>query len=285
MTENPHQDAALNGLADGTIRMMWVRRLIVCCLLLASCASQTAPVAATRPATPDRLAPPPDPVLIHLPGIAGEMPIDRRLVKGLIKGGVAPRGEVVDWTRQYRGLLALGQVDHHKREAKMLADHITTIYRDDPRTRITLTAHSGGTGIAVWALELLPDDVKIDTLLLLASALSPGYDLSLAMSHTRQTISLYSELDDLVLGYGTRTMGTIDRVRSNSAGYVGFESKDPKLTQLPYNPAWIKIGNAGDHIGPMDDQFAAEVLAPLVLNGSAATVHVSSSPEKALSPR
>ncbi len=206
----------------------------------------------------------PAPVLIHLPGIAGEMPIDRRLVKGLVKGGVAPKGQITDWTREYRGLLALGQLDHNKIEARKLAEQITTIYRDDPRTKIILTGHSAGTGIAVWTLELLPDDVKIDTLLMLASALSPGYDLSPALAHTRQAISLYSEHDDLVLGYGTRAMGTIDRVKTDAAGYVGFESKDPKLKQLPYDPKWIKIGNAGDHIGPMDDQFAAQVLAGLV---------------------
>ena len=209
---------------------------------------------------------PPPPVLIHCPGVAGEMPIDRYLVKGLVQAGVAPEAKIFDWTGPYRGILALGKLDHNKEQARILSERITSIHRADPRTKIVLTSHSGGTGIAVWALEGLPDDVRIDTLVLLASALSPDYDFGPALAHVRQAYSFHSEFDNLVLGTGTRAMGTIDRVKSDAGGYVGFSSTNPKLKQIPYNPEWIHIGNAGDHIGTMDAQFAREVIAPLILD-------------------
>ncbi len=234
--------------------------IVVLILLMAisGCQPSSAPPASQR------ASPPPPPVLFHLPGIAGEMSIDRRLIKGLVEGNVATNAEIIDWTGENRGILALGKLDLNKQQAKLLAERITKIYRDDPRTRIILTAHSGGTGIAVWTLEYLPADAKIDTLLMLAAALSADYDLDKALAHTRRAYSFYSEFDDVVLGLGTRTFGTIDRVKTNAAGYVGFASNNPKLKQFPYDPAWIKIGNAGDHIGTMDDQFAKEVLAPLL---------------------
>ncbi len=229
---------------------------------------------ATDPIAPVAIDKPiPDPVLIHCPGIAGEMPIDRRLVKGLIKGGVAPEAEIFDWTGPYRGFLALGKLDRNKQQAKILSDKIVAIRRDDPRTPIILTSHSGGTGIAVWALELLPDGVKIDSLLMLASALSPGYDLKPALGHVGHAISLYSEHDDIVLGTGTRTFGTIDRVKTNAAGMVGFEGTYPNLKQIPYDPAWIKIGHPGDHIGSLDDQFAEQVLSRLLRDNTRPTAN------------
>ncbi|MBC7784199.1 MAG: hypothetical protein H7144_10195 [Burkholderiales bacterium] len=245
--------------------MLVLRVVAILTLFIGACAP-------AEPVAVQPLPPPPPPVLIHLPGIAGEMRIDRHLVNGLVAGQVAPEAKIIDWTGPNRGILALGALDYNKAEAKVLAERLTAIYRRDPRTRIILTAHSGGTGIAVWALEALPVDVQIDRLVMLCSALSPGYDLSAALAHVRGgAISLYSEYDSDVLGTGTRYLGTIDRVKTNAAGYVGFrtdERRDPaqylKLQQLKYDRAWIKLGNFGDHLGPMDEMFAERVLAPLI---------------------
>jgi pimeloyl-ACP methyl ester carboxylesterase len=152
---------------------------------------------------------------------------------------------------------------------------ITDKYRADPRTRIYLSGHSGGTAIAVWALERLPPDVKVDTLLLIASALSPTYDLSPALRRVRgRAYALHSPYDP-VLGIGTRMFGTIDGIRTDAAGRVGFTppptAADPpqyaKLTTVGYGPGWIRLSNIGDHIGPMMRPFAREVIAPLLQTG------------------
>lgn len=205
-------------------------------------------------------------VLIHCPGIAGPMPIDQSLVRGLVQTGVAPQAKIFDWTGEFRGLLALGKLDHNRQQAEVLAQEIEKIYRKNPDVHVILTAHSGGTGIAVWALEKLPDQVRIDTLVLLASALSPTYDLRPALKHVRQAYSFYSPYDHWVLGTGTRAFGTIDRVKTDAAGYVGFQCVDPKLRQIGYDPRWIKLGHTGDHVGMMDQRFARQILAPLILN-------------------
>jgi hypothetical protein len=124
----------------------------------------------------------------------------------------------------------------------------------------------------VWALEQLPADIKIDRLLMLSSALSPTYDLSRALAHVRYAAySFHSEYDTLVLKYGTMALGTIDRELVPAAGYAGFvepESADhrqyEKLRQIPYDAAWMRLGNAGDHIGATAPAFAEQILAPLL---------------------
>ncbi len=207
------------------------------------------------------------------------MSIDRRLMRGLQKGGVADAAQIIDWTGETRGLAALGNVARNRAQADALARRLTELYRVDPRIRIILTSHSGGTGIAVWALEQLPADVKVDRLLLLASALSPTYDLSRALAHVRVgAYAFYSEYDTVVLRYGTLAFGTIDRQQVPAAGYAGFavpQSADPvqyaKFHQYPYDRSWMRLGNTGDHIGTLEPAFAEAVLAPLLTPDPAET--------------
>jgi pimeloyl-ACP methyl ester carboxylesterase len=221
------------------------------------------------------LGPPSKPYLLHLPGIGGIRRIDRMLTEGLVQGGIDADVEIHDWTGSDEGMNALYAHQRHQREAEIVAQKITEKFRADPRRKIILSGHSGGTGIAVWALEKLPDDVKVDSLLLLASALSPGYDLSPALRHVRgKAYVLYSALDP-VLGVGTRMFGTIDGVKSDAGGRVGFkkpkDAVDPKqydkLVQIAYHPTWIRLNNIGDHIGAMMRPFAREILSPLLQTG------------------
>jgi pimeloyl-ACP methyl ester carboxylesterase len=149
---------------------------------------------------------------------------------------------------------------------------VTEHARQLPDTPIVLTAHSGGCGVAIWTLEQLPDDVKVDTVLLLAPALSPGYDLSKALRHVRGNVYVFSSLHDKVVLYaGTRIFGTIDGVMTESAGYCGFvappgadQSEYRKLIPCPYQESWKQYGDFGDHLGPMARAFAATILAPLL---------------------
>jgi hypothetical protein len=91
--------------------------------------------------------------------------------------------------------------------------------------------------------------------------------------------------DLIVLGAGTRMFGTMDRVKIDAAGRIGFATPDApqypdqyrKLVAWPYDPDWIQYGNIGDHIGGMTRPFARNVLAPVMLNGTLATAGDSAS--------
>jgi hypothetical protein len=131
-------------------------------------------------------------------------------------------------------------------------------------------------------MEDLPDRVKIHTLLMMSSALSPAYDLSKALSHLTGKAYAFSSLsDELVLGIGCRTFGTMDGINTDAAGRVGFTQPPgadagqyAKLVPMPYRPQWRELGDRGDHVGGMNHRFARLVLAPLVLSGELPAIAV-----------
>jgi pimeloyl-ACP methyl ester carboxylesterase len=217
-------------------------------------------------------------ILVHLPGIAGLRWIDREMLAGIKAGGYAGQVKSYDWTGDDPGLPALRNRLRNEREARVVARKIRGLLSAEPTARVTLVGHSGGTGIAVWALEELPEDVFIDSLVLLAPALSPAYDLSKALRHVRGKAYVFtSEHDAIVLGAGTTVFGTIDGVKTAAAGKVGFSRPEgadgeayEKLVQMPYVARWMKFHNIGDHIGCMSRSFARHVIAPL-LRGEAET--------------
>ncbi|HEX4793840.1 MAG TPA: hypothetical protein VH370_08620 [Humisphaera sp.] len=214
--------------------------------------------------------------VLHLPGIAGNRWVDKQMTSGLRDAGYSGELLTYDWTDNEPGISALRALKRNQAEAAKIADIITAHYHADPALRIIITSHSGGTGLAIWALEKLPADVKVDTVMLLSSALSPDYDLSKALAHLRGTCySFYSENDVLVLNTGTKLFGTIDGKKCESAGEFGFifpETADAKqyakLIQKPYDKSWMQYDNIGDHMGSMRRPFSANVLAPLLFENS-----------------
>lgn len=216
--------------------------------------------------------------LLHLPGIGGELGHDRRLVAALKQANPGWQVEIDDWTGGRRGLVALLDERGNHAEASRIARRLTDLRRADPNGEIVITAHSGGAGIAAWALERLPPDVTIDTLVLLAPALGDDYDLSPALRHVRKRAFVFcSRHDRIVLGLGTRLLGTIDRQFKSSGGYLGFrrppgadEQAYRKLVEMPYRAAWLRLGNAGGHVDAMHPRFVSGVLAPLLLSETSA---------------
>jgi pimeloyl-ACP methyl ester carboxylesterase len=211
--------------------------------------------------------------VLHLPGIAGTSRIDRSLIQGLRDAGYDGPAEIYDWTGNNPGIPALLNRKGNDLEAQKIADRITARARAHPGGRILLTGHSAGTGLAAFALEKLPPGVKVETVLLLAPALSPTYDLSKALGRvTGKAYAFTSPNDAFVLGAGTTLLGTIDGKKVEAAGKAGFtrpdDAADPeqykKLIAKPYDRAWMKLNNIGDHIGVMARPFVAAELAPLL---------------------
>ena len=210
--------------------------------------------------------------LIHLPGIAGSRLLDQYFVKGIRAGGYAGEIEIYDWTAGDPGLGALLARRRNEEQAARLAERLAGLLKDDPQLKIRLVGHSGGSGIAAWALERLPEGMRVETLVLVAPALSQRYDLSDALARVRgKAYAFTSEHDVIVLGAGTRVLGTIDGVKEEASGLRGFtkpkgadDAQYAKLVPMPYTAAWMKFDNIGDHIGPMGRRFAAAVISPIV---------------------
>lgn len=223
--------------------------------------------------------------IIHLPGIAGPMRIDHRLADGLVAGGAGQEVEIFDWVGRRRGFGALFGEEENRRQARRLAEHILELKAANPDRPLVITAHSGGTAIAAWALELLPElagekqgnegeaGQQVDGVVLIASALSPRYDLSPMLGQVAgRVFHLSSDADNFILGAGTLVFGTLDRQFGVGAGKIGFmipsDAADAeaygRYIEVPYDKAWVELGHYGDHEGMMSVDFGRSVMSDLV---------------------
>jgi pimeloyl-ACP methyl ester carboxylesterase len=168
--------------------------------------------------------------------------------------------------RWYRDLT---NTDNHAAQAEALAAKVSEYRARHPDAPVYLVGKSGGTGIVAWALERLPEQT-VDGAVLLAPALSPGYDLSRALRAVRREMIVHwSPLDVFILGIGTCLFGTVDRVRAPGAGMVGFRTPptaDPatygKLRQVRWRPRMAAQLDFGGHLGPDNPLFLRRYIVP-----------------------
>lgn len=217
-------------------------------------------------------------VVYILPGIEGRSPWNRNIALGLDEGGVTSAIEVYDWTVGFPGgeVVNLANLERNRRQARWLANKIVVYRQRYPGRPVHLIGHSGGGGIAVLTLEALPPGRQIDMTILLAPALSPDYDLSVALRRTRVGVcNFYSKRDVGFLKVGTVLFGQIDRRHGFSAGAVGFEIPESlapedralypeRLRQVAWDERLKRHGATGTHLGWASRQFAREYLAPLI---------------------
>jgi hypothetical protein len=208
--------------------------------------------------------------IFMLPGIEGTAWQLGGPVKGLRQAGIDQTIERIAWGKHpFRQLHNLSALDENRKIAEGIAQRIAAYRAAQPGAPIVLVGYSGGGGLAALTAESLPDDVVLDRVVLIAAALSPCYDLSRVVSHTRRgVVNFYSPRDWLILGCGTRVFGTIDRQRTSSAGRIGFRDaagrviQSSQLTQICWRPEWIKLGHCGGHVGWLSTPWAREILAP-----------------------
>ena len=157
---------------------------------------------------------------------------------------------------------------NHDEKGRGMAAEVAEFEARRPGAPVFLVGKSGGTGLVIRALERLPEDT-VEAAVLLAPALSPGYDLSRALRAVRrEMVVFWSPIDVFVLGLGTRIFGTIDR-HVVSAGLVGFrrpESLDERgqvaVRQAP--PGALAAGHGEDRIprrprGPGQSGLSEEI--------------------------
>lgn len=165
------------------------------------------------------------------------------------------------------------------RHAGLAAEQVLAFREQSPGAPVFFVGKSGGSGVVLRALEKLPEG-SVERVVLLAPAVSPGYDLSRALAAVnRELVVFRSPLDFALLGFGTWAFGTIDRVRGVGAGLVGFllpdSSAEPErrarydktLRQVVWRPSMIRVAYFGGHLAVDLPPFLKRFVIPMLSAG------------------
>jgi hypothetical protein len=212
--------------------------------------------------------------LVHISGVSGVTIFDVWWLNQLKCAGATDRWEVYEWVGDRGIFQALREIDENHRIAGDVANYLTALHHANPRARIILSSESAGTAIAVWALEKLPPDVRVETVLLVAPDISPGYDLSPALAHVdRHLFYTTSVFDFGTLGVWSTILGNMDGVKSAGAGFVGFHppagadaAAYQRIVRVPWKLTDIFTAHFGNHSGPMAMLYARNVLGPILVD-------------------
>lgn len=209
-------------------------------------------------------------LVLILPGIEGRSFLNISLMQGLLDGDVPYGMEIVDWTtgNKFLAVYHLRSWKRNLRQAAQLAERITRYQQDYPGRPVWIIGHSGGTGITMLTLAALPDGTRITGVVLLASALSRGFDLTPGYEKTERGVWSYHSWNDwFFVGLGTTLFGTMDGWHMPGAGLIGFRTpSEPRpLVQIGYHPRMIRQFNLGGHFGCVHRVWVEEHLAPILL--------------------
>jgi len=164
----------------------------------------------------------------------------------------------------------------NREKAAQLRDHIRHYRKAHPDREINIIALSAGAGIAVFALEYLPEDIGINHCFLLGCSLSSKYDMTRALKRIKgKAYVLYSPHDRMLKNVVWYT-GTIDRSAGDQgiAGLEGFwmpASPRPdtllqyqKVCNIGYRSEFASTGHKAGHIGATARLFVRRYIGPAI---------------------
>ena len=202
-------------------------------------------------------------LVVILPGIEGQSVANLNVRQGLRDGGIPYALAIYRWGS---GSMLANQTDvsGNRRRATEFAELIAAYQERYPGNPIFIVGHSGGGGIAVFALEALgkiPAAKPVDGVFLLSASISADYDLSSALRMTRRGLANVSNPEDQILKGGTATFGNMDGGKGDSAGRTGFSRRYPNVYERPLTAAEV-FGDVGQtniaHMVATSDKLIAK---------------------------
>jgi hypothetical protein len=234
--------------------------------LLTGCRAGPARVVAYQPPTP------PQSIVLVADGAGGESEAAAALAAAARETGTPLLVRTFDWTHgRGRGVADMTDGDHARDQGSRLAALVNWYRSSCPNTPVYLLAYSAGAHVALEATRCLEPN-SLERMVLLAPAVAADYDLGPALAAARQGIDVFSsERDRIVLGLGTRVVGTADGKRGvPPAGRVGFDAPAAadaclaqRLRQHPWDPSIAWTGNTGRHAGSMTPSYFRAFVLPL----------------------
>ncbi len=201
--------------------------------------------------------------------------------KGLKDAGYKGEFQEFGWHTAL-GVLAdqTASVEYKRAKAKILAEKIMAWKQAHPGRTVTLIGLSAGTAVVVYTLETLPETCKVETVILLGSSVSAGYNLSKALARVEGTMLVFTSDRDEILNSIVPMAGSADRqyVGAEVAGIMGFYrsifAKDTnrtlyeKVKNIPWSSRFERFDNYGGHTDGTNPPFVQHVLAPAIISAA-----------------
>lgn len=260
----------------GMQRLHWssVSAGAVILMLLAGCKSQ--PTAGSGTGGSTGLG-----IVYYLDGAGGSGLITnwgRHVHQGLKEAGYLGTFAEYDWETGLGVVADQVSSDAYKRQrAAKVALQIQEYTANHRGSRITLMGLSAGTAVAVFALEQLPAQQRVDTVVLLSSSIASDYDMTEALQHVQGNLYVTTSKRDEILSIAIPMFGTADR-QPGAIGVAGLEGftlppgASPqtvalyrKIHYLPWTPQYDAEGDFGGHTDTTVPPFIRDTIAPLVM--------------------
>ena len=194
--------------------------------------------------------------------------------EGIRAGGFPGAGEMFTWETG-KGLMAdqTEAVSKKRASAARLAREIQIFQQEYPGAPVNLLSFSAGAAVAVFALEALPESVKVDRVIMLGASISDDYDLTQALKRVRDVMIVYTSTHDKMLGDLMKFSGTADRTDAPGAGIHGFvlppgataETQAlyrAKIRTTPWTEQMKADGDHGKHFDNVKPEFVRDYVAP-----------------------
>jgi predicted peroxiredoxin len=219
-------------------------------------------------------------VIVAMDGVGGtiSMPLSLKMAMKMARTDHDVR--VFFWTHGvWQPIKDLTDRAHIEKKAAELHALLASLIEDG--AQVQLVAKSGGSIVAIKALEKLPEG-SVGSVVLLSPAISPGYDLGPALKAVSGNLHcFYSRYDRFYLQLGTTLFGTSDGVKGPSAGLIGFKTPAEKeqvsahdhhyakLRQTPWTPHMLRHLHIGLHLGNSLLPWLMSYVVPVLRGGGA----------------
>jgi hypothetical protein len=210
-------------------------------------------------------------------GGGGLMNWEGGLKKGLKLAGYRGQLTMFPWETGLGVIVDQDATMKYKRQkAGEVAAEIARFHQAHPTSQIHLIGLSAGTAVAIFALEALPPDVKVENVILFGASISNDYDLTKALGHVRTHLYNFTSEQDAVLGFLVPMSGTADRSNAPAAGLDGFVLPPganaqtralylTKVARIAWQAKYEKDGDFGGHTDGIHGPFVRDYVAPLVM--------------------
>lgn len=195
---------------------------------------------------------------------------------GLEAAGYPGYVEVFAW----QGLTHAGDqinLSRNREKGAELAATIRRYKRSYPAREVNIVALSAGTGVATFALEALPEGVKVGNVVFLGCSLSSRYNLTRALKRIRGGLYVVYSDSDRILTDVVWYTGTVDRSSASEgvAGLEGFrqpsrpgpdtEMQYLKLHNVAHRSEFTDAGYKGGHTDSTSREFIRIYVAPVFM--------------------